>query len=151
MPTVSAKGETLIKSFEGCRLKAYLPTPNDVPTIGWGTTGPDVKLGMVWTQKQADDRFTAHVAEFAAKVAKLVGPKVTQNQFDAMVSLAYNIGTGGFGSSTLLKLHKAGDYKGAAAQFGRWNKQAGKVLNGLTKRRAAEAALYAAVVSETNT
>ena len=141
--TVSAKGEALIKSFEGCRLKAYLPTPNDVPTIGWGTTGPDIKLGLVWTQKQADDRFTAHVAEFARKVEKLVGPKVTQNQFDAMVSLAYNIGTGAFGSSTLLKLHKAGDYKGAAAQFLRWNKQAGKVLNGLTKRRAAEAALYA--------
>jgi lysozyme len=133
----------LIKRFEQCRLHAYLPTPKDVPTIGWGSTGPDIRLGMVWTQEQADGRFALDVARFADKVEKLLGDAATtQGEFDALVSLAYNIGTGNLGSSTLLRLHKAGDKSGAAAQFARWNKQAGKVLNGLTIRRAAEAALY---------
>ena len=60
-----------------------------------------------------------------------------------MVSFAYNVGVGNLSASTLLKKHKAGDFKGAAAEFARWNKAAGKVMTGLTRRRAAEAALYA--------
>jgi len=135
----------LIKRFEQCRLKAYLPTPDDVPTIGWGSTGPDIRLGMAWTQEQADARFALDMARLADKVERLLGDApTTQHEFDALVSLAYNIGTGdkGLGGSTLLRLHKAGDKAGAAAQFARWNHQAGKVLNGLTIRRAAEAALY---------
>lgn len=142
----------LIQSFEGCEkrqpdgtFKAY-PDPGsggDPWTIGWGSTGPDIKPGTVWTQKQCDDRFTAHVGEFAGKVAGLLGnARTTQHQFDAMVSFAYNVGTGNLASSTLLRKHKAGDYKGAQAEFGRWNKAAGKVLAGLTRRRAAEAQLY---------
>lgn len=140
----SIKGINLIHSFEQCRLKAYMPTPNDRPTIGWGTTGPDVKMGITWTQKQADDRFASDLAKFEQAVEKATNGKVTQNQFDALVSLIYNIGETNFNGSTLLKLHKAGDYAGAKAQFARWNKQAGKVLNGLTRRRAEEAALYGA-------
>jgi lysozyme len=132
-----------IKSYEQCRLKAYMPTPNDVPTIGWGSTGSDVKLGMTWTQEQADSRFARDLADFAGSVARNIDPsKTTQKQFDAMVSLAYNIGQAAFKNSTLLRKHQAGDFAGAQAQFGRWNKQAGKVLNGLTRRRAAEAAMY---------
>lgn len=142
----------LIQAFEGChkkrsdgRFDAY-PDPGsggDPWTIGWGATGPDVRKGVVWTQEQCDDRFTAHVAQFAAGVRRLLGnAATTQHQFDALVSFAYNVGEGNLGSSTLLKLHKAGDYSGAAAQFARWNKAAGWVLPGLTRRRAAEAALY---------
>lgn len=142
--TPSAEIVEFIKSFEACRLTAYMPTPYDVPTIGWGSTGPDVKLGMKWTQAQADERFARDLAAFAGGVTgRLMGAATTQAQFDAMVSLAYNIGLGGFASSTLLRKHRAGDYDGAAAQFVRWNKQAGKVLNGLTRRREAEALLYA--------
>lgn len=143
----------LIQQFEGCAKKqpdgsfiAY-PDPGsggDPWTIGWGSTGPDIKKGTVWTQKQCDDRFTEHLAEFAGKVTKVLGAApTTQNQFDAMVSFAYNVGVGNLSASTLLKKHKAGDHKGAAAEFARWNKAAGKVLPGLTRRRAAEAALYA--------
>lgn len=143
--TPSTKIEAFIKGYEKCRLKAYLPTPNDVPTIGWGTTGPDVKLGMVWTQAQADARFAADLARFGGKVSALLGTApTTQAQFDALVSFAYNVGygEGGLKTSTLLRMHKAGEYAGAAEQFARWNKQAGRVLNGLTTRRAAEADIY---------
>jgi len=141
--TPSTKCADLIKSFEQCRLKAYMPTPNDVPTIGWGSTGPDIKLGMTWTQQQADERFASDLAKFGAKVAADLGTApTTQGQFDAMTSLAYNIGEGAFSKSTLLKRHLAHDYDGAAAQFAVWNKQAGKVLNGLVRRRTAEARIY---------
>ena len=146
-------GIKLIQSFEGCARKradgsydAY-PDPGtggDPWTIGWGSTGPDIARGLVWTQQQCDDRFAEHVAQFAANVETAIGgAATTQHQFDAMVSLAYNIGMGNFSASTLLRKHKAGDFAGAAAQFAVWNKAAGKVLAGLTRRRAAEAALYA--------
>lgn len=140
---VGPRAKALIKSYEQCRLTAYLPTPNDVPTIGWGTTGADVQMGLTWTQAQCDARFEADLAKFAAGVeAALNGAPTQAREFGAMVSLAYNIGTGAFASSTLCRKHREGDTVGAAAEFPRWNKQAGKVLGGLTKRRAAEAALY---------
>jgi lysozyme len=148
----SQKCTKLIQQSEGCAKKradgtyeAY-PDPGsggDPWTIGWGSTGPDIKKGTVWTQRQCDDRFESHVAEFAEGVAKAIGSApTTQGQFDAMVSFAYNVGLGALAKSTLLKKHKAGDHAGAAAEFAKWNKAAGKVLNGLVKRRAAEASLY---------
>lgn len=143
--TPSAKIAAFIKGYEGLRLKAYLPTPDDVPTIGYGSTGPDIKLGMTWTQAQADARFAADLAKFAGKVAALIGAvPTTQAQYDALTSFAYNVGygDGGLKTSTLLRMHKEGDYAGAALQFPRWDKQKGKALAGLTKRRAAEAAIY---------
>lgn len=141
--TPSTKCADFIKSFEQCRLKAYMPTPNDVPTIGWGSTGPDIKLGMTWTQQQADERFASDLAYFGGKVINAIGgAATTQAQYDAMTSLAYNIGIKGFTGSTVLRKHRAGDYDGAAAAFASWNKQAGKVLNGLVKRRTAEARMY---------
>ena len=143
----------LIQQFEGCAKKqpdgsfAAYPDPGtggDPWTIGWGSTGADIKRGTVWTLQQCDDRFAEHLDAFAAKVAKLLGDApTTQHQFDALVSFAYNVGTGNLGSSTLLRKHKAGDHAGAAAEFAKWNKAAHKVLPGLTRRRAAEAALYA--------
>lgn len=143
--TPSAQIVNLIKGYEKCRLKAYMPTPDDVPTIGWGSTGPDIKLGMVWTQAQADARFDADLTRFSSKVAALLGAApTTQAQFDALVSFSYNVGygDGGLKTSTLLRMHKDGDHVGAVLQFARWNKQKGKVLGGLTSRRAAEAAIY---------
>lgn len=140
-----AKAVTLIKEFEGCELEAY-PDPGsggDPWTIGWGATGAGIRKGVTWTQAQADARLMQDVATFANAVNKLLGDaSTTDNQRAAMISLAYNIGTGSFGSSTLLRKHKASDYAGAAAEFARWNKASGRVLAGLTRRRAAEAALY---------
>lgn len=140
-----------IKDFEKVRLVAYMPTSKDRPTLGWGSTGPDIKLGMTWTLDQANARFERDLAMFAAGVDHMLGgAPTTQSQFDAMVSFAYNVGLDddadavaeGFGDSTLLKKHKAGDFAGAAAQFKFWNKQKGTVLAGLTRRRAGEEAMY---------
>ena len=97
--------------------------------------------GLDWTQEQADSRLIADVARIGRSVANIVGD-TTQNRFDAMVDLSYNIGIGNFMSSTLLKMHKAGDYAGAADQFQRWDRGAGKVMPGLLRRRLAEAQLY---------
>ncbi|AQR76009.1 lysozyme [Sphingomonas sp. LM7] len=150
--TPSSACLSLVKEFEGCAKQqangsfAAYPDPGsggDPWTIGWGTTGPDVKPGVVWTQQQCDDRLTTDITSFAAKVSGVIGSATTsQHQFDAMVSFAYNVGIGNLSSSTLLKMHKAGDFTGAQGQFGRWNKAAGNVMAGLTRRRAAEAALY---------
>lgn len=142
----SSAGIDLIHSFEQCRLTAY-PDPGSADgnpyTIGWGSTGPGIKKGTVWTQLQADLRFIEDLKRFEAGVtALLAGAPTTQNQFDALVSFAYNVGTGSLRSSTLLRKHLAGDKVGAQAQFARWNKNDGKVMNGLVRRRAAEAALY---------
>lgn len=151
----SQAGINLIHGFETCKLKAY-PDPGSKDghpwTIGWGSTGPDIKPGTVWTQQQCDDRFRADLVKFEIGVNMLLaGKPTTQQQFDALVSFAYNVGLDidddtkaeGLGDSTLLKKHLAGDYAGAKAQFAAWNKNDGKVMNGLIRRRAAEAALYA--------
>jgi GH24 family phage-related lysozyme (muramidase) len=148
----SAAGMALIKSFEGYARKradgsveAY-PDPGtggDPWTIGWGSTGPDIKPGTVWTRAQADERFAQHIGRFEREVIAALGDAIhatSQPQFDALVSFQYN--TGAIASSTLLRKHKAGDYAGAANEFGRWKKAGGKVLPGLVRRRAAEAQLY---------
>jgi lysozyme len=135
----------LIKDFEGLRLNAY-PDPatgGDPWTIGYGHTGPDVKRGLSWSQLEADQAFTRDIARFEAAVDALTFDVPTDSaQFGALVSFAYNLWVGNLKSSTLLKLHRTGDFKGAKAQFALWNKAAGKVMAGLTRRRAAEAALY---------
>lgn len=137
---IGPRGLALIKEFEGLELKAYL-CPAKVWTIGYGSTGPHVKPGMVITEAQADallqkdlDRFEAAVADDA--------PQASQNQFDAMVCLAFNIGIGAFEKSSVLRLHRAGDHRGAAEAFGKWIYAGGKVLTGLQRRRAREADLY---------
>jgi len=141
---VSPKGVALMHSFESCKLTAYAdPGSKDGKphTIGWGSTGPDIRLGMTWTQQQADERFAKDLGTFERAVANLA-PKTTQSQFDALVSFAYNVGVQALRDSTLLRMHNAGDYAGAKAQFARWDKNDGKVMAGLTRRRAAEATLY---------
>lgn len=140
------RGIDLIHSFESLKLDAYKdPGSKDgLPiTIGWGSTrdanGQPIKLGTRWTKEQADAQFARDLEKAEARVRQLA-PMTTQGQFDALVSFDYN--TGALHSSTLLKKHNAGDYAGAKAEFARWNKNDGRVMNGLIRRRADEAALY---------
>lgn len=155
---ISPAGVALIHGFEQLRLTAYKDpgSANGLPiTNGWGTTrdedGGPIPLGAVWSREKADRLFARDLAAFEAGVNRLLaGSPTTQGQFDALVSFAYNVGLDidedsqaeGLGDSTLLRKHLAGDFAGAAAQFALWNKNDGKVMAGLTRRRAAEAALY---------
>lgn len=136
------QGAALIKSCETCRLAAYMPTPKDKWTIGWGHTGEDVGPETVWTQAQADAAFLEDVAWVENCVNRAVTAQLLQNEFDALASLCFNIGCSAFSGSTLVKLLNDGDFDGAAKEFGKWNKQEGQVLAGLTKRRAQEAQLF---------
>jgi lysozyme len=138
---VGSAGLDLIKSFEKLRLVAYLPTKKDVPTIGWGHTR-DVELGDTCTVAEADAWLAEDCADAERAVRKLVKLPITDNQFDALVSFVFNVGEPAFAKSTLLRKLNSGDYAGAASQFGRWNKQKGVVLNGLTRRRGMERALF---------
>jgi len=150
--TISAAGIALIKRFEGCArlredglVEAYPdPATGGAPwTIGWGATGPDIGPGAVWTQEQCDARLEHDLARHAADVAHAIGDAPTsQPQFDALVSFQYN--TGAIAAATLTRKHRTGDFIGAAAEFQRWNKAAGRVMKGLTRRRLAEAQLYSA-------
>ena len=144
---VSPRGIALMHAFEGCRLDAY-PDPGSKDghpwTIGYGSTGPGIAKGVRWTQEQADARFAADLdAKYGKAVNEMVrGVPTTQSQFDALVSLCYNIGIKALRGSTVMSRHKAGDYQGAANAFVMWNKNDGKVMRGLTRRRLAEADLY---------
>lgn len=136
----------LVKEFEGCRLEAYQDSAG-YWTIGWGhaeTSGipPIPKRGMVITQAEADRLFTETLDRFAAEITPLFTRKPTDNQFGAMLSLAYNIGTGAFAKSTCLKRFNAGDIEGAAEALTWFNKAGGNVLRGLVRRREAERALF---------
>ena len=152
---VSEDGVALVKRFEGCarqrpdgQVEAYPdPGTGGAPwTIGWGATGPGIGPGTSWSQAQCDTRLAADLARYAAEVAQAVGDApTTQCQFDALVSFHYN--TGAIGRATLTRRHRAGDHAGAALEFARWNRAGGRILAGLTRRRAAESALYSAVES----
>lgn len=128
-------GIQLHESFSGT---AYMPTPNDVPTIGFGTT-EGVKMGDTITRKKAEERLAEELETIYVRgVRKCVKVPVFDYEWAAFVSLTYNIGVGAFCGSTLVKLLNTEDYAGACAQISRWDKQKGKVLRGLTKRRKEE-------------
>lgn len=138
------KGLALIKSFESCRLKAY-PDPatgGDPWTIGWGSTGPDIKKGVIWTQQEADCRLLSDIDKFAESIKSLLKVTLTDNQFSALVSLAYNIGIGNLKKSSLLAKINKNELTDAAERFLLWNKANGVVMNGLTRRRKAERDLF---------
>ena len=141
----SEKGIALIKEFEGCKLTAYQDSVG-VWTIGYGWTQPvDGKLiraGMTIKQETAERLLKTGLVSYESDVSRLVKVGVTQGQFDALVSFTYNLGARSLSTSTLLRKLNAGDYAGAADEFLRWNKAGGKVLNGLTRRREAERALF---------
>lgn len=126
-----------IATHEAYRGDAYLPTPQDVPTIGWGTTDA-VKLGDKTEPTRALVRLLQDAGRFERAVKRCANVPMHQWEFDSMVSLAYNIGEGAFCGSTLVRKLKAGDYAGACREILRWDKQAGRVLRGLTTRRQAE-------------
>jgi lysozyme len=130
----------LVRQFEGCRLQAYL-CPAGVPTIGVGHTR-GVKLGARCSQEQADLWLTQDLDDAGAAVASLVKVPLTQGQFDALTSFVFNLGMRRLAESTLLILLNKSDYHGAAAQFARWVRSDGQVLDGLVRRRAAEAKLF---------
>jgi len=140
---ISQAGLDLIKSFEQFRGTAYKPTPDDVWTLGWGHT-KDVKEFDTCSIEKANEWVLQDCANAIDCINHHVTAGINQNQFDALVSFVFNVGGGNFQSSTLLRELNAGDFKGAAEQFLRWDKQKGKVLPGLTKRRQAEKALFEA-------
>lgn len=144
------RGLELIKHFEGCarvrpdgRIEAYPdPGTGGAPwTIGWGSTGPGIVPGTVWTRQQCEERLARDLERYAHEVDRALGDAATtQAQFDAMVSFHYN--TGAIRRATLTRRHRAGDIDGAASEFARWNRAGGRVMTGLSRRRAAEAELY---------
>ncbi|MGF6435019.1 lysozyme [Kosakonia sp. 1610] len=142
---ISDKGISLIKQFEGLRLTAYQDSVG-VWTIGYGWTQPvdgkPIRPGMTIKEETAERLLRTGLVGYESDVSKLVKVKLTQGQFDALVSFAYNLGTSALSTSTLLQKLNAGDYAGAADEFPRWNKAGGKVLPGLMRRREAERALF---------
>jgi len=143
---VNAEGYALIKRFEGCRLKAYR-CPANVLTIGYGNTfyedGTKVKDGDVITQQRAEELAKFIIDQFAVSIAPFIQKTLTENQFSACVSLAYNIGTGNFKKSSVFKkLNINPNDSTIADSFRLWNKGGGKVLKGLVNRREAEIQLY---------
>ncbi|KMK13555.1 muraminidase [Pluralibacter gergoviae] len=145
---ISQSGIELIKRFEGCSLTAYPdPGTGGAPwTIGYGWTGnvdgKSIRPGMKIDQSTADRLLRTGIVSYDQAVNKMLKVKVTQNQYDALVSLAYNIGTRSLSTSTLMKKLNAGDCSGAADEFLRWNKSGGKVMPGLTNRRKAEQEVF---------
>ena len=138
---ISQKGLDILKEFEGLRLEAYRCSAG-VPTIGYGWTS-GVKMGDVWTREKAEHMLIEGVKPYEKAVQEAIGDaKTSQNQYDAMVSLCYNIGPGNFKKSSVAKLHKEGKYAQAAAAFMMWVKAGGKIIGGLIKRRNKEKALY---------
>ncbi|MEM1254447.1 MAG: lysozyme [Cyanobacteria bacterium P01_H01_bin.21] len=136
----NASGVHLIKSFEGLRLKAYQDAVG-VWTIGYGTTR-GVKPGQEISEAQAEALLKADLNRFEQAVNQAVRVSINDNQFAAIVSFTYNVGSGAMRSSTLLRKLNRRDIYGAANEFPRWNRAGGRVLAGLTRRRNAERALF---------
>lgn len=132
---------TFLKSYEKFRPTAYKPTPKDVWTCGYGHTA-GVTASTTATTDQANVWLVQDGQVATGAVNRLVNRKLTQNQFDALCSLCFNIGVANFSGSGLLKYVNAGNDHAAAADFDNWDKQAGDVLTGLLRRREAESAHY---------
>jgi len=139
--TPSPRCVELVKRFEGFRAKPYL-CPAGVATIGYGHTEGVMLSDPPITREAAAALLEKDLAVFAAGVARMLALPVAQNQFDALVSFAYNVGLGNLQRSTLLRRVNAGDLAGAAREFAKWTKAKGVELPGLVKRRAAERALF---------
>jgi len=142
----SAKGVRLICEFEGFRANAYLD-PVGIPTLGYGFID-GVSLGDTITQYEAQQRMGRELVKYERGVMQACRVPVNQNQFDALVCFAFNVGVAGMASSSVIKALNRGDNKAAARAFGLWDKAGGRVFAGLTRRRAAEAALFLEPVSD---
>lgn len=138
-------GIELVKAYEGLQLKAYL-CPANVWTIGYGNTfyedGTKVQEGDVITRERAKELLEFVYDKFEFEVVEMVKVPITENQLGALVSFAFNLGSGALKKSTLLKLVNVQDFSGAADEFLKWTRAGGKVLNGLVRRRSAERDLF---------
>ena len=137
---ISQEGIALIKKFEGCKLEAY-KCPAGVWTIGYGHT-KDVKEGDRINKDEANYLLEEEMIEYEGYINDMVNVPLDQNQFDALTSWVYNLGSSNLMSSTMLTLLNEGKYDEVPQQIKRWNKAGGKVLDGLVKRREAEALLF---------
>jgi lysozyme len=137
---ISQEGIALIKKFEGCELEAY-KCPAGVWTIGYGHT-KDVKEGDVINKDEANYLLEEEMIEYEGYINDMVDVPLEQNQFDALTSWVYNLGSSNLMSSTMLTLLNESKYNEIPQQIKRWNKAGGKVLDGLVKRREAEALLF---------
>jgi len=143
MNTLSSTGEDLIKNFETLKLTAY-QDQRGVWTCGWGHTGPEVVEGTTCTPAQAEIWFQQDTENAVRGVDSSLTTNVTQNQFDALVSFAYNVGVGAEAHSTMVKLINERNFTGAAAEFSKWDHVDGVPNAGLLRRRQAEQALFLA-------
>jgi len=137
---ISEEGISLIKKFEGCKLRTYLDAV-DVPTIAYGRT-KDVKIGDICTQPQAEDWLEEELVEYEGYVEKAVTVPLEQHHFDSLVSWTYNLGPSNLTRSSMLRVLNASDYDNVPEQIMRWNKAGGRVLAGLVRRREAEAEMF---------
>lgn len=135
--TLSASALVGILTSEGYRDRAYTPVKGDVPTLGFGTT-EGVKMGDSIDPVTAVNRAHRDIVEFEGAIKRCVKVPLYQNEYDAYTKLTYNIGSGAFCSSALVRKLNAGDYDGACAEILRWDKFKGKPLRGLTIRRQEE-------------
>lgn len=131
----------VIKKFEGCRLKAY-QDQGGIWTVGFGQTGPNIGPATVWTQAQADAALVHFLESLDRVVMDLVKVPINENQYVALMSFAYNVGTAALARSSVLRLLNQGDYSGAADCFRSWVKVKGRTNQGLVNRREAERALF---------
>jgi lysozyme len=142
---ISEEGKALIKKFEGCELEAYqCPAQigtKDQWTIGYGHT-KNVQENDHWSQHYAETMLDIELEEYEGYINDLVTVPLQQHQFDALVAWVYNLGVGNLLSSTLLVKLNAGEYEDIPHEIQRWNKAAGEVLEGLVRRRKAEALLF---------
>lgn len=135
--SLSAAGLVALLGYEGYSDIAYIPVKGDVPTIGFGTT-EGVKLGDTITPEKAVERAYRDIMDTETAIHKCVDVPLTQGEYDAFVSLSYNIGTDAFCKSTLVKKLNSGDYDGACAELKRWVYVKGKKSQGLVNRREKE-------------
>jgi lysozyme len=135
--SLSAAAFVGIAAHEGFSPVAYIPVPGDVPTIGFGTTG-GVKMGDRITPTEAMGRALSDIGKFEGALKQCVTVPLHQYEYDAYISLSYNIGSAAFCNSTLVKRLNAGEYGEACRQILVWDKFRGKPLAGLTKRRQEE-------------
>lgn len=140
----SARGREMIESFEGRRHTAYPdPATGGKPwTIGIGSTGPDVVPGLTWTDQEIDERFSADLRKFEVGINKMLMRPVSQSQWDAIISLVFNVGLQNFKTSTMLRLLNNGCFREASLQFERWSFANGQQMPGLLRRRRAEAEMF---------
>jgi lysozyme len=151
----SQDGIDLIKSFESCKLKAYPdPKTGGIPwTVGWGSTGANIGSNTIWSQEYADNQLISDISQREAIVRNCVTVELTQGQFDAMVSIVFNVGSGSImhdgiirlkngNPSTLLRKINNSDFSGAAIEWLKWISPGSSVSNGLLRRRNAELVLF---------